>query len=76
MERKEICNITVKILIVHNLLIIYCKLSESSEPWEFKSQPTKTRLGEPENWDLFVYSLSLTQDSANHGESAPGVAQL
>lgn len=55
MEIKGNCNITVKILIAHNLLIIYCKLSESSEPWEFKSQPTKTRLREPENWDRFVY---------------------
>lgn len=36
MEITRNCNISASILIVYNLLIIYCKLSESSEPWEFK----------------------------------------
>lgn len=43
MEIKGNCNITVRISTVHNLLIIHCKLSEASEPWEFKSQPTKAK---------------------------------
>lgn len=55
MEIKGNCNISVRILIVHNLLIIYCKLSGSSESWEFKSQTAhKTRAHRA--WELgYVY---------------------
>lgn len=52
MEIKGNCNITVMTSRAYNLLIIYCRLSELSEPWESKSQTTKTRLREPENWGI------------------------